>query len=133
MKILISTIILLQFITTNLFSQRGTIKVVKPTENKSKIDSVASYRQSVALFSTMTLEYPLLAKENNISGTVIISYDIDSNCSFINRKVVSGIGYGCDEAALKSLDQMEIDLKRKNNFPCKSSKNNMTSFRFRLD
>lgn len=58
-------------------------------------------------------QYPQLAKEKKIEGTVIISCDIDSTCSIINRKVVKSLGYGCDEAALKVWTSTKDVLKNR--------------------
>ena len=125
MKINSITFILIYFITTNLFSQQGTIKIVKPPED------VAMENENPCLY-TINLTYPDLAKNNNISGTVIISCDIDTTCSIVNRKIVSGLGYGCDEAALQALDQIEFNKKRCNSFICKPEKNVRIPIKFKL-
>ncbi len=58
---------------------------------------------SKVIFCETTLFYPESAREKNISGTVIVAFDIDSNCRINNIRIVKGIGYGCDEEALKTL------------------------------
>lgn len=50
-----------------------------------------------------TLSYPSSAQDNNISGTVVVLFDIDSNCRLVNIRIEKGIGYGCDEEAVKAL------------------------------
>jgi len=63
-----------------------------------------------------TLSYPLKAQENNISGTVTVLFDIDSNCIIVNIRIVKGIGYGCDEESINALKQCRykfINGKRK--------------------
>ncbi len=47
------------------------------------------------------LNYPELASQNNISGNVLISFIIDKSGKACNHFVKQGIGYGCDEEALK--------------------------------
>jgi len=47
------------------------------------------------------IEYPPLARENNIQGRVVVSFEIDESGNAVNFKVEKGIGWGCDEAALK--------------------------------
>jgi len=54
---------------------------------------------------TLTIKYPKQAQENKISGTVIVEFDRDSNCVFSNPKIIKGLGYGCDEEALKAANQ----------------------------
>lgn len=49
-------------------------------------------------------KYPELAIENNISGVVKIEYELSEDCYFINIQVIDGIGYGCDEAAVKAVE-----------------------------
>lgn len=49
------------------------------------------------------LSYPNKAKENNISGDVIIIFTIDENGKTSNHKVKKGIGFGCDESAINAV------------------------------
>jgi TonB family protein len=49
------------------------------------------------------LYYPREAEAHGISGTVVVLFDIDSNCKIVNVRVEKGIGYGCDEAAMNAL------------------------------
>ena len=51
------------------------------------------------------LKYPKEAEEKKISGTVILTFDIDSTCQFINIKIEKGIGFGCDEEAIRLLKE----------------------------
>ena len=50
-----------------------------------------------------TLSYPSAAQDNNIFGIVVVLFDIDSNCRLVNIRIEKGIGYGCDEEAVKAL------------------------------
>ena len=61
---------------------------------------------------TFTLSYPKKAQDNKISGTVIVEFDRDSTCVFSNPQVVKGLGYGCDEEALKAANQMITSSKK---------------------
>ena len=58
----------------------------------------------------ITFSYPKKAQENNVQGEVVVSFDIDSTCSVVNVKLVKGIGYGCDEEAIKAVKKNEVDL-----------------------
>jgi outer membrane biosynthesis protein TonB len=74
---------------------------------------------------TCTLTYPKKAKENKVSGTVIIEFDRDSNCVFSNPKIIKGLGYGCDEEALKAANQIINSTKKcaaKCKFKCENGK-----------
>lgn len=67
------------------------------SQNKANADTA-----KIILCET-TLFYPQTAQDNNITGTVLVSYDIDSNCRIINIHIKKGKGYGCNEAAINAL------------------------------
>ena len=58
------------------------------------------------------MSYPKKAQENKISGTVIIEFDRDSICVFSNPKVIKGLGYGCDEEAMRAASQIINSTKK---------------------
>lgn len=57
-------------------------------------------------FIQENLEYPPLAQENGIQGKVMVEFIVDEQGKITNAKVVKGIGWGCDEAALKVVSKM---------------------------
>ena len=63
------------------------------------------------------LTYPKEAQDNNISGTVIVLFDTDSNCRAVNIRIEKGIGYGCDEEAIKLVKGCPSKFKN-NNIRC---------------
>ncbi len=52
------------------------------------------------------LTYPELAKQNGISGQVILQFVIASDGTLTRAKVVRGIGGGCNEEALRVINAM---------------------------
>lgn len=50
--------------------------------------------------------YPKDAKKNNIKGTVYTSFVIDENGIASNAKILEGLGYGCDEEAMRVISLM---------------------------
>lgn len=52
-------------------------------------------------FLKKNLRYPEMARELNIQGKVYISFVVDEEGKIINATVLKGIGYGCDEEALR--------------------------------
>ncbi len=52
------------------------------------------------------MRYPQQALKSKIEGRVIVRFIIDKNGQIKNPKVVSGIGYGCDEEALRLISEM---------------------------
>ncbi len=53
------------------------------------------------------LKYPEAARKKNIEGTVIIDFKVDANGNVIDAKVEDGIGYGCDEEALRVVKELK--------------------------
>jgi len=49
------------------------------------------------------LKYPPMARENNITGRVIMSFVVEKNGKLTDIKVLRGIGGGCDEEAKRVL------------------------------
>lgn len=47
------------------------------------------------------LQYPPEALENQIEGTVFVRYDINHQGKVTDATVIKGIGYGCDEEAIR--------------------------------
>jgi len=57
-------------------------------------------------FIRKNLQYPTLAQENGISGTVIVNFVVDRDGKITLIKVIRGIGGGCDEEAIRVLKKM---------------------------
>ncbi len=52
-------------------------------------------------------EYPSVARQNGISGRVIVSFVVEKNGSVSNVKVTRGLGYGLDEAAISAVKKLK--------------------------
>lgn len=52
------------------------------------------------------MRYPPQAIKNNITGKVMVEFVIDENGYVTNARIVKGIGYGCDEEALRVVRAM---------------------------
>lgn len=74
-------------------------------------------------FDHYRIKYPLIAREYGIEGKVQLAFDVDSTCALINRRVTKGIGGGCEEEAMKSLEAAEKDLKIRYGNSCPALKN----------
>lgn len=57
-------------------------------------------------FLATHIKYPVEAKEKKIQGTVYVSFVIDEEGTVTEVKVVKGIGYGCDEEAIRVVKLM---------------------------
>lgn len=47
------------------------------------------------------LSYPKRALDNKVEGRVVVQFVVDKNGDVQNPKIIRGIGYGCDEEALR--------------------------------
>lgn len=52
-------------------------------------------------FIQKNLRYPYMAQENNIQGKVFLSFVVEKDGSITDVKVTRGVGYGCDEEAMR--------------------------------
>ncbi len=57
-------------------------------------------------FISTTLQYPKSAKDEGITGTVIVSFVVDKDGTVRNPSIVRDIGGGCGEAALAVINKM---------------------------
>jgi TonB family protein len=78
----------------------------------------------------ITFSYPKKAKENNVQGKVVVSFDIDSTCSVVNVRLVKGIGYGCDEEAIKAVKKMKLTYSKEQGHKCTARYNLLQTFNF---
>jgi TonB family protein len=60
----------------------------------------------LSAYFSKNLRYPALAREDNIQGTVIVNFMIDSTGAISNAQCVKSIGSGCDEEALRVIKAM---------------------------
>jgi periplasmic protein TonB len=51
-------------------------------------------------------KYPEEARKSKVEGQVIVQFIINEDGSCTNFKVVKGIGFGCDEAAVEAFKKM---------------------------
>ena len=63
--------------------------------------------EASAALAKLDLRYPQDAVENEISGTVLISFFVDENGRAIDHAIHEGIGGGCDEEALRVVKLIE--------------------------
>lgn len=57
-------------------------------------------------FLSQNLRYPSAAQRSNVQGKVFLSFTIETDGSLSNINVIRGIGFGCDEEALRVMKLM---------------------------
>lgn len=80
----------------------------------------ATNAQEVArsLVARRYVHYPEAAELAGIEGTVLVEFTTDRFCNIRNKRVVRGLGYGLDEAALKVIDKRLEDALTSALAPC---------------
>lgn len=68
--------------------------------------------QALKKFIGEQLVYPEEAKEPRIKGTVTIDYTIDYRGNVIKIKIISSLGYGCDEEAARLVKLLKFDVPK---------------------
>jgi periplasmic protein TonB len=57
-------------------------------------------------YLSQNIKYPAIARENGISGSVIVQFVVSKDGNIKNAKVMRGIGGGCNEEALRVVNEM---------------------------
>ena len=63
-------------------------------------------QEKLAAFLAATLQMPREAKRKKVTGTVFVSFIITPAGVVQEAQVLKGIGYGCDEEALRVVKMM---------------------------
>jgi len=118
----IKTLLLLCFVlaSTALFSQisrgeqadstqKGPPVIEKEPEVFMVVEVMPKFPggdEAMFKFISKRVKYPKEARKKNIQGRVMIQFVVDEEGNIIEAKVVKGIGYGCDEEALRVINSM---------------------------
>jgi protein TonB len=73
------------------------------------------YKEGAKAFNDFiygNLRYPQEAQNHKIEGIVICNYDIDHEGNVINVKVIKGLGYGCDEEAMRVIKLLKFEVPK---------------------
>jgi protein TonB len=62
--------------------------------------------KALLAYLSNNIKYPAIARENGITGTVYVTFEIDQNGKVKDAKILRGIGGGCDEEALRVVMNM---------------------------
>jgi TonB family protein len=77
-------------------------------------------KQAFVAYITENLRYPEEAIENSVEGTVYLSYSVDDTGLVCDETIIHGIGYGCDEEALRLIRSLKYDPVRNRGIRVKS-------------
>ena len=103
-------------------------------ERKDKDFIKAAYfeggRTAMDAYVKKEMHYPKEALEAKVEGRVTIRYTVDFKGKVIDAKVVSGIGHGCDEEALRIIRTMTFKVPEDGKIKSKFS--HQVNIHFRL-
>jgi len=63
-------------------------------------------------FIAKNLVYPKAAEVEKVNGSVYIRYEINNKGTVSDTKVISGLGFGCDEEAERVVRLLEFDVEK---------------------
>jgi TonB family protein len=90
-----------------LFSTSRTYKNKNNDKTFTKVDIVPEFPGGFEAFGRYlgkSLRYPALARENGTQGRVIIAFVVEKDGTLSDVKIAKGIGDGCDEEALRVIN-----------------------------
>jgi protein TonB len=61
------------------------------------------------------MKYPATALEKRVEGTVFLKYDIDHKGTVIAARVITSIGFGCDEEAVRLVKLLRFTVPKQPN------------------
>ena len=76
-------------------------ETAKEMDGPSPVDGVLQF----AKYVQDNLRYPQEARNNNIEGDVIVDFQINANGSSDNFTIIKGLGFGCDEEAVRLIKE----------------------------
>lgn len=65
-------------------------------------------KKAFAAYVDQHIQYPEEAIAANVEGDVILTYEVTDNGDIVNPKVKHGIGYGCDQEALRLISGLQF-------------------------
>lgn len=82
-------------------SSKVSVSTGAPVSFAEKMPSFPGGTSAMYKFLNKKLKYPRLARENEVQGKVYIQFVVGVDGSLSNFKLMRGLGYGCDEEALR--------------------------------
>ena len=85
--------------------------------------------KAMRAFISQNLRYPKEALQHKIEGTVSLNFTINYQGKVTDVKIVSGLGYGCDEEAIRVVKLLKFQVAKTRKIKVKFQKNLNIHFR----
>jgi len=102
-------------IASNTMKTGVTDNAIMESENIEVYPSFPGGEEALAKYLASNIHYPNRARENNKDGRVVLEFVVNKNGGIENIKIVKGIGYGCDDEAMRVVGGMPKWNPGKNN------------------
>ncbi|TSA33544.1 MAG: energy transducer TonB [Porphyromonadaceae bacterium] len=80
--------------------------------NMLKMPAYPGGKKAFQEFIAKNFRYPKEAEDANIEGSVIVGYEITDNGMVQNPHIIKGLGYGCDEEAIRLIRLLRYEKVR---------------------
>ena len=91
----------------------GALKNIRIIDDKSEIFTAVEENpefpggtKAMYDFLGNTIKYPFAAQRANVSGRVIVKFIVEDDGSIGDVEVMKGLGFGCDEEAIRAIKNM---------------------------
>jgi len=74
-----------------------------------KLPRYAGGSKAFRAFISQHLRYPKEAQDAKVEGFVVVEYEIDDNGVVHHPRVLKGLGYGCDEEAMRVVSMLRYE------------------------
>lgn len=86
-------------------------------------------QQAMKNFIRKELKYPQEALDAKIEGSVMVQFTVDQLGEVAHAKIISGIGYGCDEEALRVVQALQFEANKNRGYQSKTTQSIGIHFR----
>ncbi|MDX2250165.1 MAG: TonB family protein [Bacteroidia bacterium] len=91
---------------TNEVAKPANTSLNKPLVAAQLMPEFPGGTKALARFFNKNYRYPLQAMNDEVEGVVYVRFIVNPDGSLSNAKVVKGVGYGCDEEAIRLVSLM---------------------------
>ena len=92
-----------------------TLRVTPQTNDTSPPKVSTEYDQAPRFLKQVDPEYPEAARRARIEGTVVLEFTIGIDGQATDIKVIQSLGFGCDEASIKTIKEARFIPAKRNN------------------
>ena len=105
----------------------------RPKKDKDfiKTPSYPGGKDAFKKFIDKNLQYPKEAYQKGIEGEVIVKYQVNNLGNIVHAEIEKGIGYGCDEEALRLIRMLKYEKVKNRKIRLKATKKAKIKFKIR--